>query len=248
MTDPTKKPSINSGSTGAPAIALKQLEFRWAGQAEPLLTIERLEIARGERVFLYGPSGSGKTSLLNLLAGVHLPSSGSVELLGQNLGALSARQRDKFRARHIGVVFQQFNLIPYLSLLDNVLLAAHFAGLDRTEAELRARQLLTALGLERELIERPARQLSVGQQQRVAVARALIAKPEILLADEPSSALDSDSRDAFIELLLDNARLTGCTVIFVSHDRSLQPHFSRSLDIRELRAEPQASSQEVSCC
>lgn len=203
------------------------------------MNIDKLEIFEGERVFLYGPSGSGKTSLLNLLAGVQLPTSGSIELLGQNLAALSARQRDKLRARHIGVIFQQFNLIPYLNLLDNVLLAAHFAGLDKPEAQLRAHQVLSALGLERELLERPARQLSVGQQQRVAVARALIAKPEILLADEPSSALDSDSRDAFIDLLLDNTRQTGCTVVFVSHDRSLQPHFSRSLDISELRAETQ---------
>lgn len=247
MTDTTKNLASNSSLTVSPAIALRQLEFGWAGQAEPLLAIKRLEIARGERVFLYGPSGSGKTSLLNLLAGVQLPDKGSVELLGQNLTLVSARKRDKFRARHIGVIFQQFNLIPYLSLLDNVLLAAHFAGLERAEAALRAHQLLGALGLERELLERPARELSVGQQQRVAVARALIAKPEILLADEPSSALDSDSRDAFIDLLLDNARQTGCTVVFVSHDRSLQGHFSRSLDIRELRAEHQALSQEASC-
>lgn len=248
MTDTTKKAASNSALPDSPAIALHQLEFGWAGQAKPLLTIERLEIARGEGVFLYGPSGSGKTSLLNLLAGVQLPNRGSIQLLGQDLAALSARRRDKFRARHIGVIFQQFNLIPYLSLVDNVLLAAHFAGLDRADAAVRARQLLGALGLEWELFERPARQLSVGQQQRVAVARALIAKPEILLADEPSSALDSDSRDAFIDLLLDNARQTGCTVVFVSHDRSLQPHFSRSLDIGELRAEPQTSKREAPCC
>src|SRR5690606_22988173 len=151
--------------------------------------------------------------LLNLLAGVTLPRSGEIQLLGQNLARLSQRQRDRFRARHLGVIFQQFNLIPYLSVMDNVLLAAHFAR--SNGAPERARQLLDELGLEPELARRPARQLSVGQQQRVAVARALVAKPEILLADEPSSALDSDSRDAFLQVLLNTADQNNCSLVFV---------------------------------
>lgn len=225
--------SVSSPDLSESAIDLRAVEFGWSRREAPLLRIPHLQIARGERVFLYGPSGSGKTSLLNLLAGVNNPQRGQVSLLGQNLQALSQRRRDRFRARHIGVIFQQFNLIPYLSVLDNVLLAAHFAHL-REGASDRARQLLTALGLEPEIAQRPARQLSVGQQQRVAVARALVSGPEILLADEPTSALDSDSRDAFIRLLLECAGQNRCTVVFVSHDRSLRPWFSQALDMREL--------------
>jgi putative ABC transport system ATP-binding protein len=228
--EPSALPDPNT-----PAISLQHVEFAWTRRS-PLLRIDQFQVSQGERVFLYGPSGSGKTSLLNLLAGVSSPQQGEVVLLGQSLQALSKRRRDRFRARHVGVIFQQFNLIPYLSVLDNVLLAAHFAH--RREGALdKARRLLAALGLEPGLETRPAHQLSVGQQQRLAVARALVIEPEILLADEPTSALDSDSRDAFMSLLLQVAGENRCAVVFVSHDRSLEPYFSRAVDIRSLLAE-----------
>ena len=218
-----------------PAIALRDVQFSWSRQARPVLEIPEFTLARGERLFLYGPSGSGKTSLLNLLAGIALPQQGEVAILGQSMAALRGRQRDRFRARHIGVVFQQFNLIPYLSVLANVCLAAHFSGLvSGREADAHARELLRALGLPPEIAERPASTLSVGQQQRVAVARALITRPEILLADEPSSALDSDHRDAFMEVMLRQVADTGSTLIFVSHDRSLATAFDHQQDLREL--------------
>lgn len=218
-----------------PAIALRDVQFAWPGQNTPVLDIPAFSLAPGERLFLYGPSGAGKTSLLNLLAGIVLPQRGEVTLLGQSMAALSGRQRDRFRARHIGVVFQQFNLIPYLSVLANVCLAAHFSGLVSVkEADTHARELLRALGLPPEIAERPASTLSVGQQQRVAVARALITRPEILLADEPSSALDSDHRDAFMEVMLRQVADTGSTLIFVSHDRSLATAFDHQQDLREL--------------
>lgn len=239
-TRPVAAPAAEPDSSEA--ISLRQVEFGWSRGADPLLSIDHFQVARGERVFLYGPSGSGKTSLLNLLAGVNTPRRGEVRILGQNLQALSQRRRDRFRARHIGVIFQQFNLIPYLSVLDNVLLAAHFARRKAGALE-HARTLLAALGLESELEQRPARQLSVGQQQRLAVARALVIEPEILLADEPSSALDSDSRDAFMQLMLQVAGQSHCAVVFVSHDRSLEPYFSRALDIRSLLA-----GEALSCC
>lgn len=219
----------------APAIALRELSFAWPGQA-PILKIPELTLAPGERLFLYGPSGSGKTSLLNLLAGVNLPTEGELAVLGQSLSALSARQRDKFRARHLGIVFQQFNLIPYLSLYDNIRLAAHFAGLPKALLEERLGSLLSALNLPAELGSRPASQLSMGQQQRVAVARAMIAHPEILLADEPSSALDTEHRDAFMQLLLEQVAAEHCTLVLVSHDASLARHFDRRIDMRELSA------------
>lgn len=228
-----------------PAITLRDISFSWSSALPPVLHIPVLDIDRGERVFLYGPSGSGKTTLLNLLAGVIKPRQGKIQVLDAAFHQLSQRQRDKFRARHIGVIFQQFNLIPYLNVLDNVLLTARFASLPLAPAQQRAQELLVALGLSTDLLQQPARQLSVGQQQRVAVARALVTQPEILIADEPTSALDSDSRAAFMDVLLATAAAINCTIVFVSHDRSLQPFFSRALDIRALSG---AAPVEVSPC
>ena len=179
----------------------------------------------GERIFLHGPSGTGKSTLLNLLAGILLPSSGSIDILGERLNTLSARQRDKWRARHIGVVFQQFNLVPYLNAVDNIQLAAHFGG--SLNAEDRAKDLLLAFGINSDHHSNTASQLSLGQQQRVAIARALINQPELLIVDEPTSALDTQNRDAFIALLLEQATRHNTTLIFVSHDLSLASEFSR---------------------
>ncbi len=216
-------------------ISLQNLQFRWSRQGPLVLDIPHLVVTRGERVFIYGPSGSGKTTLLNLLSGVTAPVAGRLQVLGQDLAGFSQRRRDAFRARHIGVIFQQFNLIPYLSLLDNVLLGAAFASQPKKEVvDVDARALLQQLGLDPSLFGREARRLSLGQQQRAAVARALITRPEILIADEPSSALDSDNRDGFMALLMETAADAGSTVIFVSHDRGLQQGFSRSLDMRDL--------------
>lgn len=234
-------------SANSPAYSLRDLVFGWGPGEPPVLDIAHLEIARGEKVFLYGPSGSGKTTLLNLLTGIIRPQQGLIQVLGHKFTAMPQRQRDKFRARHIGVIFQQFNLIPYLSLLDNLLLAAHFAGIPKAVRSDRAQQLLSELGLAKELYSSPAHQLSVGQQQRGAVARALIIQPKIIIADEPTSALDSDSRDRFVELLLHSADAVNASVLFVSHDKSLQPWFSRSLDIRELLPKPASELPEAAC-
>lgn len=233
MNTDTKDSHLSPSVASSPAVQLQGLQFAWSRSAEPLLDIPELTIERGERVFLFGPSGSGKTSLLNLLAGVSQPTQGRVEVLGQDLAALSARRRDRYRACHIGVVFQQFNLIPYLSVQENVCLAAHFARQAKQATE-RACDLLQALGLPEGIARRPAGELSVGQQQRVAVARALITRPEILLADEPSSSLDTDNRDAFLEVMQQQVAECNATLIFVSHDRGLARHFTRQLDMRDL--------------
>jgi putative ABC transport system ATP-binding protein len=183
-------------------------------------------------LFLHGPSGSGKSTLLNLIGGVLLAARGSVSLLGQPLGELSASRRDAFRADHLGFIFQQFNLIPYLSVLDNVLLPCRFSARRAkriSEPGAEARRLLSALDLDPALLSRPAAELSVGQQQRVAAARALIGQPEILIADEPTSALDAERQSAFVELLLNEARQAGSAVVFVSHDLRLATHFEHSL-------------------
>lgn len=210
-------------------IAIANLHFTYQNSSKPVLDIPAWSVAAGERVFLHGPSGAGKSTLLNLLAGTLVAPNGGVEILGESLHQLSGRQRDRFRAQHIGYVFQQFNLIPHLSAMDNVLLAAWFArsASNRREVEVRAAELFSSLGIGETLFDLPASSLSIGQQQRVAIARALINRPPLLIADEPTSALDTDSRDAFMALLMRHVEADAITLIFVSHDSSLAANFAR---------------------
>jgi putative ABC transport system ATP-binding protein len=190
-----------------------------------MLDIPAWSLEPGEQVFLYGPSGTGKSTFLNLLAGILLPNTGEICVLGKRLNTLSGRQRDKWRAQHIGVVFQQFNLIPYLDAVSNIELAAHFAGTKKTKH--RALELLNALGIDQHLHNQAAGLLSIGQQQRVAIARALVNSPELLIVDEPTSALDQQNRDAFMSLLFDQAKLHQTALVFVSHDLALADAFHR---------------------
>ena len=221
-------------------VALDRVRFRWPGQARDIIGIDELRLRAGEHLFIRGASGSGKTTLLNLLAGIHPPDAGTIELLGTDLGSLSAAQRDRFRADHLGVVFQQFNLLPYLSMLENVTLSCAFSRRKTARAtdstrdhgvETTARNLLRALNLPDDHHGEPVSELSVGQQQRVAVARALIGGPEILIADEPTSALDTDNRDRFLDLLFREVEAQRCTLIFVSHDPHLAGRFIRSIEL-----------------
>ena len=231
-----------------PIIALNNVRYRWQPKRPLTLDIETFEVAAGERLFLHGPSGSGKSTLLNVLAGVLVPEQGRVECLDRDLAKLNNRQRDRFRADHVGLIFQQFNLVPYLSVLENVLLPCHFSERRRHEADAgrsalrEARQLLEQLGLGSDIWKQAATQLSVGQQQRVAVARAMIGKPEIIIADEPTSALDADRRGRFLDLLLGKCEAFGSTLVFVSHDLSLASHFTRALSIVDLN---RARLQEI---
>ncbi|WP_337880735.1 ABC transporter ATP-binding protein [Rheinheimera sp.] len=215
-----------------PALELKNLRFAWPGQA-PLLDIPHLVLQPGQHLFVYGPSGSGKTTLLNLLCGIYRNQQGEIWLKGTEASALSDRKRDALRATAIGVVFQQLNLIPYLTVLQNVLLISTFAG-KPADAEQRAKELLGRLGLPEHSWQQKATELSVGQQQRVAIARALLNQPALLIADEPTSALDHKHRDAFMQLMLSEAEQAGTTVIFVSHDPTLKAHFRLQLDMEQL--------------
>ena len=221
-----------------PAIQIEGLRFAWRG-AEPVLDVPAFALGRGERLFLRGPSGSGKSTLLGVIAGVLVADAGRVNVLGQELGSLSSAARDRMRADHLGVIFQMFNLVPYLSVVGNVTLPLKFSGRRRRtvggDADAEARRLLGRLGLTDEaLLARRVSDLSVGQQQRVAAARALIGGPEIVIADEPTSALDSDARDRFIELLSEEAARTGAALLFVSHDASLARLFDRAVDLAEI--------------
>ncbi|WFC64150.1 ABC transporter ATP-binding protein [Pseudomonas sp. REST10] len=223
-----------------PLIELANLGFAWPGQAQ-LLDIPDFTLARGETLFLKGPSGSGKTTLLGLLGGVQRAQSGHIRLLGQDLAQLSAAARDRFRVDHTGYIFQQFNLLPFLSVRENVELPCRFSRQRAERAQQRhgsidaaATALLEHLGLRADLLGRRADELSIGQQQRVAAARALIGQPELVIADEPTSALDFDAREAFLQLLFAECRAAGASLLFVSHDQSLAALFDRNVSLSEL--------------
>ena len=218
-------------------VKLNEVRFSWPGREGYLLHIPSLKVRSGEHLLIRGPSGSGKTTLLNLLTGISPPQTGSVEVLGTAFSALSQRQRDQFRADNLGVIFQQFNLLPYLSLLENAALPCWFSSRRRQnagdvrEAVLR---LFDALNVPADLVNRSVGTLSVGQQQRVAVVRALIGSPAIVIADEPTSALDTDNRDRFLQLLFQEANQRDSTLIFVSHDPQIGGQFSRVLEMNEI--------------
>ncbi|KFZ30339.1 methionine ABC transporter ATP-binding protein [Pseudidiomarina salinarum] len=222
-------------------ITLNNLSFSWPGARTPLLSIPELSIDQGERVLLRGPSGSGKSTLLSLIAGIHAPAPGQLEVLGKDLGQLNQSARDRLRANEIGYIFQQFNLLPYLSARDNVMLSCQFAPARRmrlqqqhTTREAATGQLLDHLGLSRSHQQQPAHQLSVGQQQRVAAARALLGSPALIIADEPTSALDEAHRDEFVKLLFAECEQQNTTLLFVSHDATLDRHFPRTIELTRL--------------
>ena len=221
-------------------LAVEALRFAWPGMKAPCIDIEAFRITAGESVFLHGPSGCGKSTLLSLLAGVLVADEGRVTLLGHDWSQLSGAARDRCRVAHVGYIFQQFNLLPYLSVLDNVLLPCRFSqrrasqaarsGSPREEAE----HLLDQMGLDRNLWKRQAMQLSVGQQQRVAAARALIGQPEVVIADEPTSALDEDRREAFLDVLLTACAVNHSALVFVSHDQRIAQRFARHVLLPEI--------------
>lgn len=215
-----------------PALLTLGLRYRWPGQTTEL-SFPDLTLNRGEHLFVRGPSGTGKSTFLSLLAGMMLPSAGTLQVMGEAPDKKRAGARDRFRADHLGVIFQQFNLVPYLSALANVTLPCRLSALRRARADRQpdtaASELLKELGIPESHWHHGVTELSIGQQQRVAAARALIGAPEIILADEPTSALDTDNRDRFLDLLLTLARERQCSVVFVSHDRSLASHFHHQL-------------------
>ena len=216
------------------SIALNDIRFSWDDSEREHLCIEELLIGGGERWFVEGVSGSGKSTLLSVLSGVVLPQHGTVTILDQELSAMGAVQRDRFRADHMGYIFQQFNLIPFLSVIENVTLPLRFSGKRAARvgsASSEAARLMAVLGME-EYGHQRVMDLSVGQQQRVAAARALIGAPEIILADEPTSALDAGSSETFMNLLFDQCCEMGTTLVVVSHDHRLAEMFDHRYTIK----------------
>jgi putative ABC transport system ATP-binding protein len=215
------------------SLSIKDLVFTWSKQSEFSLRIPNWQVKTGKKVFLYGRSGEGKSTLLNLISGIENCYTGNIQVLGQDMAKLSQRQKDTFRANNIGIIFQQFNLLPYLSAEQNILLAQEFRSSSEIPQSYELSSICERLGLDRNLLKQKAIELSVGQQQRVAVARALYGSPALIIADEPTSALDTQTREQFIQLLLDCAETS--TVIFVSHDMSLAPHFDQQLGLANLQ-------------
>ena len=223
-------------------LEIKNLNFRWKNSDNLLLDMPEFNVKKHEHVFLQGPSGSGKSTLLGLIGGILVSESGELKLLGQNIKDLSRSGRDSFRVDHVGFIFQLFNLLPYLSIEENVMLPLSFSsirakntGKTKIDQLNETERLLKSLGLEEQLAKKnPVTELSVGQQQRVAAARALIGNPELIIADEPTSALDSDLRYSFLELLFSECKKAGSTLLFVSHDSTLSNLFSRKISMDEI--------------
>ena len=218
-------------------IELKNVQFAYPDTPEkPVLNIPGWTVESREQIFVHGPSGCGKSTLLNLLSGMLVPSVGEVNILNNRLDQMGQRQRDRFRADHIGYVFQQFNLIPYLNAVETVQLASHFgsgrAGVDAGEVE----ELLERLNISPDHWYKPANRLSIGQQQRVAIARAMINKPQLLIADEPTSSLDKENRDNFMSELMSLVNAHNITLVFVSHDLSLSQYFNRIDALSEINS------------
>jgi putative ABC transport system ATP-binding protein len=235
---PSKAPAV-----WADIVRMTDVRFAWPGRGAFTLAIEDFRLRAGERILLVGPSGSGKSTFLSLLCGIVSPQAGRIEVLGTDIGALSGPARDHFRAEHFGIIFQMFNLLPYGSVLDNVILPLAFADSRRRRAgpaQSAALSLLQRLGLGPEFARRSSTKLSVGQQQRVAAARALIGSPELIVADEPTSALDRDRQMAFLDVLFTQVREAAATLIMVSHDQSLAPRFDRVVPLAEIAREVQA--------
>ncbi len=225
-------------ATKKPLLDLSGLRYTWPGSDEEI-RLPDLHINEGEKVFLYGPSGSGKSTLLALIGGLIQPDHGQVLFAGERLDQLKGSKRDRFRADHLGIIFQQFNLLPWLDVRANVALPCQFSALRAKrcgDVDKAVERLLMGMDLESAFWSRRADALSVGQQQRVAAARALIGQPDLILADEPTSALDAERRQVFIDLLFKQTEISGSTLLFVSHEQDLATRFDRVLSLDSVAA------------
>jgi ABC-type lipoprotein export system ATPase subunit len=222
--------------SGDPIVRIEDLEFHY-GEGDFALRVPELRVERGERVALIGPSGSGKTTLLNLVAGIATPQRGRVSTRDVEVTALDDARRREFRIRHIGLVFQEFELLEHLSVLDNVLLPYRIHPALRLEPAVRQRavDLADMVGVADKL-GRFANRLSQGERQRAAVCRALIAEPELLLADEPTGNLDPANKGRVLDILFDYTEERGATLLTVTHDHDLLPRFGRVIDFKEFHS------------
>jgi putative ABC transport system ATP-binding protein len=216
-------------------VQISNLEFEYSN-GSTRLTVSSLEIDQGETVFIHGPSGCGKSTLLNLISGILSPQKGSIRVLNHNFSELSSSKRDLIRGAQVGYVFQRFNLIPYLTAFENIILPVKSSKVRRNKVddlEKTVEELSTTLGIE-SILNKNVKEMSVGQQQRVAVARSFIGGPDLIIADEPTSSLDRNVTQDFMDLLIEEQRRKGFTLIFVSHDIELAKRFDRVISLEEI--------------
>ena len=218
-------------------IKINSVKFYWSKKSNFKIFVPNLEIKKGEKVLLLGESGSGKTTLLSLMCGFLNPLSGNISINGNTINQLSSKTRDEYRADNIGIIFQQFNLLPYANVVDNVLLPLYFSKVRSNNVSNKKEkviELFKQLRLPDDIAQFRASSLSMGQQQRVAVARALIGNPSLIIADEPTSSLDADAQKIFLNLMFEQISENNSTLLMVSHDKSLSNQFDRLIDINEI--------------
>lgn len=215
-------------------LSLSEIEFSYAGAKAPLLKIPEFQTKAGESIFLYGPSGAGKSTLLEIIGGIHQPQKGQMHFQGMDMMAMTGPGRDRLRADHMGFIFQSFNLLPFLTARQNIELGLHFSPRKQGKVNDESfKSVVERLGLSH-VLDQKAGTLSVGQSQRVAAARAVLGQPELLIADEPTSSLDADHREKFIDVLFELAKSAKQSLLFVSHDRSLAKHFDREISLADI--------------
>ena len=218
-------------------IKIDTVRFYWSKKSNFKIFVPNLEIKKGEKVLLLGESGSGKTTILSLICGFLNPLSGNIFINGKTINQLSSKTKDEYRADNIGIIFQQFNLLPYANVVDNVLLPLYFSKVRSNNVPNKREkviELFKQLRLPDDIAQFRASSLSMGQQQRVAVARALIGNPSLIIADEPTSSLDADAQKIFLDLMFEQISENNSTLLMVSHDRSLSDQFDRLIDINEI--------------
>jgi len=218
-------------------ICLDSLRFYWSKKSDFKIHVPKFIMEQGQKVLLLGASGSGKTTLLSLICGFLKPISGDIYLNNQRINDLNANKRDQYRSDNIGIIFQQFNLLPYAGVIDNIILPLYFSKIRANNVKNQretAFNICKSLRLPDSIKDMQASKLSVGQQQRVAVARALIGKPSLIIADEPTSSLDNDAQKNFLELMFKQIQENSSSLLMVSHDTSLSSYFDRVIDINDI--------------
>ena len=218
-------------------VKIESLRFQWSKNNNFKIFVPKLEVGRGKKVLFLGESGSGKTTLLSLICGFLEPLSGSISINDKIISNLTSTNKDAYRSDNIGIIFQQFNLLPYANVIDNIILPLYFSKQRSKKVENKINAAMTLcdqLRLPESILNQKASNLSVGQQQRVAVARALIGSPSIIVADEPTSSLDTEAQELFLDLMFDQISKNSSTLLMVSHDKSLTNYFDQVIDINEI--------------
>ena len=210
-------------------LEIKNLFFEWKEKKNFQLNLKKLKLEKRKKVLVLGESGSGKSTLLNIISGIIKPCSGIIKINQTNITELQPKKKDYFRASNIGVIFQQFNLLEYISPINNILLPCYFTGFKKKSYKYfyeKAFHLADKLGIKKNILtQNKSKELSVGQKQRIAIIRAIINTPKLILADEPTSALDNKNKIKFIELLFEVCEQEKTTLLMVSHDTSLVKYF-----------------------